>query len=863
MSIRLAFHHKVFLIVGIGMAVLVSGIQYWAYRTWQNQTLTQTSRGATWQLNAVVHELRGVQNALYRALPTVTEQGEQAAFEKAQGILALMQPRAQVCLYAGQSRRLGGALCPSTPEHGVALSPDILAGEAHFTVGAALGEHSLVAVVPVAPLADILVEADQGWTLYAARNKGALVQAFPKSSVPVLMFFDALSGNSSLENWVYVKEKVGPQLELFLVKDKQAVLEEFYVAVMEHSAILISVFFAAFVVTLHFLFDLTVPTRQLLQLLRRGQHKIPPHVLDQLQEDVREVAATFNRLVDELSCSLSNYDLLAANVSDLIFRATLAEGTILYASPSVQSFLNSRTVPLTLWEWIHPEDQAVVKAAFQSFNPDHPEEVITCRLIREGGTVVWGEAKLKLIQREAANSEVVGIVRDVTERRGMEERLEKLATRDSLTGLANRHALIEALDLYCSIAGMRRFAVLLLDLDRFKHVNDTFGHAAGDALVAELGRRIAEAVPPGTLVARMGGDEFVIVCWADEVNPSTLAQKIIDSVSCPVATHNTTLYPHCSIGVAYYPDHGQGVYPLLKSADAAMYEAKRRGGGTFNVYLERSCLSAPALLSLETELHRALDDNRFVLHYQPIVEAGTGRLVGVEALLRMQSSEGKLINPLDFIPVAEQTGLIVPIGAWVLAKAARFAASWLHQGPRLRIAVNLSSRHFSSPRLFDHINEALSCGLPAELLELELTESMLMENLNQGLNVLHTLKSMGVTLSLDDFGTGYSSLAYLKFLPLDRLKIDRSFIRELPSNARDASIVHSILDLGHNLGLSVTGEGVETAEQATYLAAVDCDHLQGYYFARPMSEEACRQYIVTHCPTLVPIHEAHAKVARK
>ncbi len=445
-----------------------------------------------------------------------------------------------------------------------------------------------------------------------------------------------------------------------------------------------------------------------------------------------------------------------------------------------------------------------------------------------------------------------GVGRDVTESKLAEAHIEYLATHDGLTKLPNRVMFSEILNLAIASAQryQRHFAVLFLDLDRFKLVNDTLGHDAGDTLLLEIAKRLTGNVRTSDVVARLGGDEFVILL--QEVNEekyvTAVASKILAAVIQPLIVMGQECRITASIGIAMYPAHAQDELTLMKNADMAMYLAKEEGKNNFQFYSLAIKTQTPERLTLEANLRRALEDNEFFLHYQAKLDLKTRQISGVEALLRWQHPILGVVSPLKFIPLAEETGLIVPIGKWVLRTACAQNMAWQRQGlPPVCMAVNLSVRQFSDDNLLKDIADALQeSGMPPALLELELTESMVMRNPERAVRLLNTIKSMGVRLAIDDFGVGYSSLAQIKRFPIDILKVDRSFIRNLPQNGEDRAITEAIIAMGKALSLTVVAEGVETQEQESYLRNLSCDESQGFYFSKPVTPEQFSDLLRLH-----------------
>ena len=429
------------------------------------------------------------------------------------------------------------------------------------------------------------------------------------------------------------------------------------------------------------------------------------------------------------------------------------------------------------------------------------------------------------------------------ERVRSQERIQYLATHDGLTGLPNRAMFNELLRLGAESARRyeRKFAVLFVDLDRFKFVNDTLGHEAGDVLLKEMSTRFKECLRASDVVARLGGDEFVFLIQevGDAAQVTTVARKVLSAALRPVEILGQECRVTASIGISMYPTDATDEQSLMKNADMAMYLAKEEGKNNFQFYSKNIKSQSLERMAIETQLRRALDNGEFSLHYQPKMVSKTGQINGVEALLRWQNPELGSVSPMQFIPVAEETGMIIPIGRWVLRRACAQNVAWQRAGlPAICVAVNLSMRQFADPDLVRDITATLEeTGMPPHLLELELTESMVMHNVERTIKLLTTIKGMGVRLAIDDFGTGYSSLAQIKRFPIDTLKVDRSFIREIPRDTEDRAITEAIIAMGKTLSLTVVAEGVETKEQEQFLRERACDEMQGYYFSKPTTAE--------------------------
>ncbi|MEW6613729.1 MAG: EAL domain-containing protein, partial [Pseudomonadota bacterium] len=382
--------------------------------------------------------------------------------------------------------------------------------------------------------------------------------------------------------------------------------------------------------------------------------------------------------------------------------------------------------------------------------------------------------------------------------------------------------------------------VFFLDLDRFKVINEALGHQTGDRLLKAATKRLAACITADDVVARLGGDEFALIQTqvAHVDDATTLAQQLIDAFSRPFLLDGQEIHTSISIGITIYPFDDSDPDHLLKNADMAMYRAKREGRSQYHFYTADMNTQTQTRMTLEKDLRRALTRREFLLNYQPQVDLRSGRIMGMEALLRWQKPGRGMVSPAEFIPVAEDSGLILPIGEWVLREACAQNKIWQDAGlPPLRVTINISARQFgpNGGSVVDTVDQVLrETGLAPAYLELELTESLIMANPEHAAVVLHQLKEMGVGLAIDDFGTGYSSLSYLKRFPIDKLKIDRSFVRDITVDPSDAAIVNAVISLGHSLNLKVIAEGVETADQLAYLQQQACDGIQGYYFSRPL-----------------------------
>jgi diguanylate cyclase (GGDEF)-like protein len=429
------------------------------------------------------------------------------------------------------------------------------------------------------------------------------------------------------------------------------------------------------------------------------------------------------------------------------------------------------------------------------------------------------------------------------------EQIEHLAYHDALTGLPNRNLFLDHLRLALALAARegRQVAVLFLDLDRFKTINDSLGHASGDDLLRTIADRLRACLREGDTVARLGGDEFTVLLpeVPSEHDAVRVAEKLLDRIRQPLVLQASEIVVTGSIGLSRFPRDGDFPEELVKKADVAMYQAKQVGRDGYQIYLPSMDADALERLSLENELRRALANEELCLYYQPILDSHSGRIQGVEALLRWRHPKRGLMGPSEFLWIAEQSGLINPIDFWALRTACREICGWWKEGIDVRVTVNLSARPFQQPDLIERVQSVLEeTGLPAALLELEITETLAMQNAEVSLNVLRALKDLGVRIAIDDFGTGYSSLSYLRTFPIDTLKIDESFVRSLNVGDVRAEIPAAMIALAHSLEIQVVGEGVEEEVQWLILREQGCDEVQGFLFSRPVPGDQCRELIL-------------------
>ncbi len=549
---------------------------------------------------------------------------------------------------------------------------------------------------------------------------------------------------------------------------------------------------------------------------------------------------------DKLARLQQQISSLLANVPQVLWSVDVVNNRPIYISPTTRRIcpLDAK-MPIPCLGWTIPEDQAKVRHAWQRALDGETVEIESRVVAPEGGEPRWFRRVFHpYVDGNGKVVRIDGVMEDTTEAKHALQRLEHLATTDTLTNLANRALWYDRLTQAIASAqrSKRQVALMLLDLNHFKMVNDTLGHPAGDELLRHVAHRLRGALRDTDTLARLGGDEFSIIlpdCDDPHAASTEVARKVLGCFHEPFSLQESDdIYLGASIGIVFYPDHGNDADSLVSRADIAMYSAKRGDAGYF-FYDPGSDADAAEELQLSGWLRKALPRGEFELHFQPKVEIATGQVCGVEALLRWRHPERGLIMPSDFIPIAEQNGMITPITDWVLVQALEQCKRWRESGLSVPVAVNMSARLFQNRRLAERVEQALAqVGVDGACLEIEITENMLMADVEHGNQILGRLSDCGITVAIDDFGTGYSSLSYLKRLPIRTVKIDKSFILDMGENDNDAVIVRSIVDLGHNLGFKVVAEGVETLEAWQLLEILGCDAAQGYYISRPATSEA-------------------------
>ena len=545
--------------------------------------------------------------------------------------------------------------------------------------------------------------------------------------------------------------------------------------------------------------------------------------------------------IRELAAREAEFRMLAENSSDFLARHA-ADGTYRYCSPACEAITGYRPEELvgtSSFRIIAREDEEAVRAYARLLLERDDPATATYRVRSKDGELRWLETTARAVRDDEGVREIVSVTRDISDRKQAEMELSHAALHDTLTGLPNRALFLDRLGLALRRTERRSgsVAVLFCDLDRFKIVNDSLGHDAGDRMLVDVAKRIVTALRPADTVARFGGDEFTILCEdiAGEIEAATIAQRIVDVFRDPFLLEDGEVFLATSVGIAIARGTDDRAEDLIRDADAAMYRAKERGKGRYEIFDEAMRADAVARLETESALRRALERGELRLHYQPEVDVATGEVRGFEALVRWEHPGRGLLLPAAFIPLAEETGLIVPIGEWVLREACTEATRWTAaNGDRPVLSVNLSARQLAQQDLVSMVRRAIAeTGIDPTTLCLEITESAVMESGAATTAQLRALKSLGVRLAIDDFGTGFSSLAHLRRFPVDVLKIDGTFVAGLGHEPQDASIAAAVISLAHALGLQTVAEGIETEEQLTILRGLGCDLGQGHLFARP------------------------------
>ncbi len=545
---------------------------------------------------------------------------------------------------------------------------------------------------------------------------------------------------------------------------------------------------------------------------------------------------------------VGRYKRLIEAMADYVYTVEIADGVPVrtvhgYNCAVVTGYLPEEyaAIPSLWFEMIHPEDREAVLEKSSRILRGEAVQPFEHRILHKDGSIRWVRNAPSL-WGDLGNGVIVydGLIRDITERKRFEEQLIKQANYDFLTGLPNRYLFHDRMKSSMAFVDRHKqfLAVILLDLDRFKNVNDTFGHTAGDLILKDASARICRCIRRYDTAARIGGDEFVILLndIGNESNLTLFTEKLIGQFAEPFFVDGEEVFVTVSAGIAIFPADGDSVEMLIKNADAAMYHAKEQGRNCFRFFTENMNIKVRERLVMESRLRRALERGEFSLQYQPRLSIDGGVITGIEALLRWHPAGSAEVSPAEFIPLLEETGLILPVGEWVLRTAAAQNRIWQEvlRSP-IPVAVNISARQFRQYSLAETVRGIMEgSGIGPGLLEIELTESILIQDADEATRTIRELKEMGISISVDDFGTGYSSLSYLKRFDVDYLKIDKSFVRGVAFDENDAAIVTAIIAMAHGLRLKVVAEGVETREQLEFLAGLGCDEVQGYYFSRPL-----------------------------
>ncbi|HBA86451.1 MAG TPA: GGDEF domain-containing protein [Geobacter sp.] len=596
-----------------------------------------------------------------------------------------------------------------------------------------------------------------------------------------------------------------------------------------------------------------------LQLVTKDQRQVAVEVVSTsyvaeeakvLQYNVRDITVR-KRAEEALLKSEEQCRTIVSNINEYVYSVRFEDGEIksIYHSPKCKEITGYNPEdyyrdPLLWFTMIHEEDRNLVVDFLNSIFTGRDHEPIRHRIVHRDGSIRWilnncAVQRVKNDQRDSI-SRLDGFILDITDIKQAEENIFFLAHHDPLTKLANRSTLYARIEQVIAAAQKTRrsVALLFLDIDGFKQINDSMGHDVGDRLLQSVARRLSDCTRSCDVVSRLGGDEFVVVLWDCGVAETTVVAEKVITAGFSVHGTNVTVSP--SIGISIYPDDGRDYLTLLKHADIAMYHAKKSGGNNFQFFTRRLNEMRHERFAVETELRHALEHNEFVMYYQPKVDLATGRFSGMEALIRWQHPVRGLIYPESFIHIAEESGLLTPMSKWIIPTVCRQIQQWQQQGiPSVSAAVNLSASFFQH-RDFEETIEAslLETGIPPESLELELTEATIMSDPQRVLGSMAAMKALGLQLSIDDFGIGYSSLSYLKKLPVDKLKIDQSFIHNIARDNDNAAVVRAVLSIGRSMQLKVIAEGVENASQLAWLQAEGSEEAQGYYFSRPVSAQA-------------------------
>lgn len=617
--------------------------------------------------------------------------------------------------------------------------------------------------------------------------------------------------------------------------------------------------------------------------LDAGEHG--QHIDFKSNDELGTLTETFNQaskkiasLVTHLETSRTRYSDLIKEIDAVIWELDPSTDRYTFVSDRAEGLLG---YPLSAWltepkfleTYCHPADLPACLEYIRKALEHGTSGEYTFRAITANGTLVWLDSRIKVI-RDGHDKEtsLLGVMVDITRMKQYEERMAYLSSHDELTGLANRNLFMDRLERAIAHAKGARdaaasalkksptmklramqkdpenmTALMLVNIDRFKLINESLGHQSGDEVIKSVARKLQESIGTDDTLARFGADEFAIVL-RDISRPEDVAEiaaAILRRVAQPLEIEGNSLVMNCSIGISMYPRDGENAGDLLKNAGSALTRVKQQEKNNFKFYAEEMNARALAALQLENKMRNAIDNREFVLHYQPQIDIAGNRLTGVEALIRWAPPGEPMVPPMSFIPLAEETKLILPMGEWVLREACRQNKAWQDKGfAPFCVAVNLSASQFAQPNIIELVSQTLEeTGLDPQYLELEITESVMMNDVDLVIRNLEKLHALGVKLAIDDFGTGYSSLSYLKRLPIDKLKVDRSFVQDIAADSDEEAIVATVVTMAHNLKIGVIAEGVETETQLQYLRERGCDEVQGYFYSKPLAADLLEQYL--------------------
>ena len=699
--------------------------------------------------------------------------------------------------------------------------------------------------------------------------EGALFASFDRDSYQSLQCANQLSGNTAYADGRFLEIRQQVILDetvigtLYLLADQGDLRETVFLHLITSVIIIAITLFITFLLAVKLQSFVTNPLRRLQDTVIkiRQSDNYSLRAEKSTEDELGDLVDAFNGMVAKIE-----NDNLALRDSEERFRTLTAsspvgvfqtdeDGQYIYVNARWREITNIYDIHLTQEAWIktlHPEQRYQVLSGWRECLSKGEEFRMEYRLLRDDGEDVNVICHAKPLTD--ANGEITGFLgslSDISELKSVQLQLEQLALYDPLTKLANRNLFRNRLEkaIRQSQREKTSLALLFLDIDHFKKINDTMGHDQGDELLKAIAHRLRFCTRPGDTVSRMGGDEFTIL--VPEIKhpheADAIARKILDVLKVPIRLTGVEVIITSSIGITIGLEDADDANSLMKNADLAMYRAKEQGRDNFQFFSHEMNVELTRQLSLEGEIRKALKMEEFELYYQPQIDLNIGRLVGYEALIRWKHPEKGYIAPAEFIPVAEDSGLILPLGEWVLKTACHHIKEFNKKGllsNNGHIAVNLSARQFHAPNLLEVIRELVAeTEIQSSQLELEITESLLMDNLESKIHILQHIKNMGIRLAIDDFGTGYSSLSYLKRLPIDVLKVDRSFVMDIPDDKDDMEITAAVIAMAHKLGLSVVAEGVEKGEQAEFLKTNQCGFAQGYYFGKPMSVSDLYEHI--------------------